>query len=46
MVAGDRNDIFVGAVVEFLLRSVPVKSRQSPRESYSTVGDVRDLDQS
>jgi len=46
MVAGDRNDIFVGAVVDFLLRSVPVESRQSSRESSSTEGDAADLDRS
>jgi non-heme chloroperoxidase len=28
MVAGDRNDIFAGAVIDFLSRRVPVPDRQ------------------
>ena len=49
MVAGDRNDIFAGAVVEFLARNVPVGGEpvMPPHEPHphheGPPGDVIDL---
>ena len=49
MVAGDRNDIFAGAVIEFLSRTVPVDGApvQPPHESrphhVGPPGDIIDV---
>jgi hypothetical protein len=49
MVAGDRNDIFAGAVIEFLARTVPVGKtpvqpphKASPRR-VGPPGDITDV---
>ena len=49
MVAGDRNDIFVGAVVEFLTRVVPIDGsmlrtrNETPPHHVGPPGDVHDI---
>ena len=49
MVAGDRNDVFAGAVIEFLTRTVPVDGApvQPPHEPQphhlGPPGDVNDV---
>ena len=49
MVAGDRNDIFAEAVVEFLTRTVPIGAEpvQKPRDlrphHEGPPGDVNDV---
>ena len=49
MVAGDRNDVFAGAVIEFLTRNVPVDGPPvaAPHERHphhaGPPGDVLDV---
>jgi hypothetical protein len=49
MVAGDRNDVFAGAVIEFLSRAVPVDGTPvlAPHEPHphheGPPGDVLDV---
>jgi non-heme chloroperoxidase len=37
MVAGDRNDVFANAVIEFLTRTVPIGDRRSNRPCRSPI---------